>query len=53
MVMNNFFNTKGPIKPQSMMPAQAMVNAPMVMMGSSKGFSFHQRPGDARMQMDP
>ena len=31
--MSNFFNTKGPIKPASMLPTQAMVNGPIIPVG--------------------
>ena len=33
--MSNFFNTKGPIKPASMLPTQAMVNGPIIPVGSN------------------
>ena len=31
--MSSFFNTKGPIKPASMLPTQAMVNGPIMPVG--------------------
>lgn len=42
--MSNFFNTKGPIKPASMLPTQAMVNGPIMPMGHG-AFQLHSRPG--------
>ena len=41
--MSNFFNTKGPIKPASMLPAHAMVNGPIMAVGHG-AFQLHQRP---------
>ena len=41
--MSNFFNTKGPIKTASMMPAHAMVNGPIMAVGHN-AFQLHQRP---------
>jgi len=32
--MSSFFNTKGPIKPASMLPTQAMVNGPIMQVGN-------------------
>ena len=50
--MSNFFSGKGPIKPQSMLPTEAMINAPAMHMGSGPvrignppGFALHSRPG--------
>lgn len=44
--MSSFFNTKGPIKPASMLPTQAMVNGPIIPVGpAGRGFALHERPG--------
>ena len=36
--MSSFFNTKGPIKPASMLPTQAMINGPIMPVGHGTGF---------------
>ena len=46
--MSNFFNPKGPIKPASMLPTQAMVNGPIMPVGH--GYQLHSRPGMHNMQ---
>ena len=50
--MSNFFSGKGPIKPQSMLPTEAMINAPAmhlpggpVRLGQPPQFALHSRPG--------
>ena len=51
--MSNFFSGKGPIKPQNMLPTEAMINVPAmhlaggpVRMGKPPPqFALHSRPG--------
>jgi len=49
--MSNFFNSKGPIKPASMLPTQAMVNSPIIPVGHG-GFQLHSRPGQQQMPQE-
>jgi hypothetical protein len=48
--LNNYFPAKGPIKPASMLPTQAMINPGVMMMQNSKGFAMHSRPSDGYRQ---
>ena len=48
--MSSFFNTKGPIKPASMLPTQAMVNGPIMPVGHG-AFQLHSRPGMTQQQV--
>ena len=55
--MSNFFSGKGPVRPQAMLPTEAMINIPAMQLAGGpvrvgkppQQFALHSRPG---MQMD-